>query len=327
MKILYISSAQMPDYQCDMLFHGLKEIAGDDIVDINRLWFMYADDFADGRNKKQDLYGKGFSIYGLLPSDQKVDRDDLTTKIRLKYYDLIIFGNICRCEMLLDQALRYYQPSRLIFIDGEDRPALRQRVLGRGLYFKRELQRRRADVLPINFAIPGCNIRKDQSEKTKLLAFSDPRDRTTYIYDNQDDYYADYATSRFAITTKKAGWDALRHYEIIANQCIPLFLDIENCPAATLTRFPKDAVWQARCRFDRLGGEFFATPEGHAEWHRLFEPIGAEFGKTCTTDALARYVLDMATRQGSQPMGRPGPAARLRRTLANWRARLTAPSG
>ena len=37
----------------------------------------------------------------------------------------------------------------------------------------------------------------------------------------------------------KGGWDCLRHYEILMNGCIPLFLDIKNCPKDTISTLPK----------------------------------------------------------------------------------------
>ena len=34
----------------------------------------------------------------------------------------------------------------------------------------------------------------------------------------------------------------MRHYEILANGCIPIFLDLENCPINTLTNLPKKCL-------------------------------------------------------------------------------------
>ena len=68
---------------------------------------------------------------------------------------------------------------------------------------------------------------------------------STYIYDNEEDYYAMYQNSKFALTSKKGGWDTLRHYEIMANGTIPIFVDIENCPKHTLWNFPKDLCKEA----------------------------------------------------------------------------------
>jgi hypothetical protein len=54
-----------------------------------------------------------------------------------------------------------------------------------------------------------------------------------------------YQESRFALTCKKGGWDALRHYEILANGCIPVFTDLSKCPEDTLTMFPKREMFRA----------------------------------------------------------------------------------
>ena len=66
MRILYISGGQGPDYMCDMLFHGLRRTLGTDVVDVNRLWYMYAHEFREGTADKSKLYGRGFTLYGLL---------------------------------------------------------------------------------------------------------------------------------------------------------------------------------------------------------------------------------------------------------------------
>jgi len=82
-------------------------------------------------------------------------------------------------------------------------------------------------------------------QKKRWLAFIRPDRRGTYIYKNEYSYYIDYQTSLFALTTKKAGWDCMRHYEILANGCIPLFKDLDQCPPNTMTHFPKQLVKEA----------------------------------------------------------------------------------
>ena len=36
-----------------------------------------------------------------------------------------------------------------------------------------------------------------------------------HIFENEKDYFEDISTSWFGVTSKKGGWDTLRHYEII----------------------------------------------------------------------------------------------------------------
>ena len=44
------------------------------------------------------------------------------------------------------------------------------------------------------------------------------------------DYHADLRASRFGVTTKKAGWDALRHYEVAAAGAVPCVRDLHLKP-------------------------------------------------------------------------------------------------
>ena len=72
----------------------------------------------------------------------------------------------------------------------------------------------------------------------------------TYIYNTEEEYYNEYKTSYFAITKKKGGWDCMRHYEIIANGCIPYFIDIEKCPKYTMFLLPKDLLIEGNALYD-----------------------------------------------------------------------------
>src|SRR5204863_8665429 len=47
-----------------------------------------------------------------------------------------------------------------------------------------------------------------------------------YAFDSEADYYADLQRARFGITTRRSGWDCLRHYEIAANGAVPCFRDL-----------------------------------------------------------------------------------------------------
>jgi hypothetical protein len=59
-----------------------------------------------------------------------------------------------------------------------------------------------------------------------------------------------YHRARFAYTQKKGGWDCLRHYEIMANGCIPIFRGLDQCPVDTLTTFPKGLIREVNQRFE-----------------------------------------------------------------------------
>jgi hypothetical protein len=52
----------------------------------------------------------------------------------------------------------------------------------------------------------------------------------TYAFVSESDYYNDLQKSRFGVTTKRAGWDCLRHYELAANGCVLCFRDLDLKP-------------------------------------------------------------------------------------------------
>jgi len=51
-----------------------------------------------------------------------------------------------------------------------------------------------------------------------------------YAFTTEADYVRDLQQSRFGVTTKRAGWDCLRHYELAANGCVLAFRDVDQKP-------------------------------------------------------------------------------------------------
>ncbi len=294
MKILYVSGGAYPDYQCDMLFHGLRSLLGPDVVDVKRVDYMYAETYAHNPAAKGQLYGRGFTLFGLLGTDDGVDRDDIPARIRAKQFDLVIYGSIYRCQDHLADVLRHYAPQDIVFVDGEDfSQGLYWPVLGRGHYLKREMTPEHgARVDPIWFAIPEEKICL-HAEKTKVFAYIDPRDRSTYIYDTEEAYYGDYRSALFGYTMKKAGWDCLRHYEIMANHCVPFFLNLDACPIGTMYRFPRYEIHELNAMVVNGGEDYFRTVEGFERWSELSASMVDYLKTNLTTAALARYVVDL----------------------------------
>jgi hypothetical protein len=131
----------------------------------------------------------------------------------------------------------------------------------RATYFKREISHRMywfrsylvlpgavgrrlgllRDVQPFGFSIPAQHLVSDVPEKTKEFGVHvvDPEvaravgGQTSYAFADQDAYYADLRASRFAITTKREGWDCLRHYEIAMNGAVPCVRDLHRKPPRT----------------------------------------------------------------------------------------------
>ena len=293
-RILYISPGNFPDYQNDCIFHGLKSLLGDSVVDAFPPWYMYEPTEQNQMNYKC-LYGKGFTLYGLLKFSEAIDRTDIAAKIRSKYFDLVIYGSVHRSQKFLFDVLTHYPEDRICFVDGEDSADLYRLVVGRGRYFKRELLEHwissgtSLKMLPIGFGIPKEKIVATVPKKERVVAHIDPRDKATYIYDNEVDYYKGYQDSCFGITTKKAGWDCMRHYEILANGCFPIFLDLPQFPASVMTHYPKhQMLWAYEyLTQERKNGE--AVPNDEYLSH-LNAAMGV-FRAQCTTEAVAKYLL------------------------------------
>lgn len=235
MKILYLTKGDHVDYQDDCLFIGLRELFGPDVVDYNKREHNYISYDEEAAKK---LYGMGMSVTRVL-TDIEVDRTDITSKIKNKYFDYIIYGSIWRCNSHLKNILDYYPPNKIIAVDGEDETNIHPCYDAGILYFKRELNVNKSRIFPISFSIPTIKFNFVKTNKIRDKAICDPRNRSTYIYKDEKDYYAGYKESRFGVTLKKAGWDCMRHYEILANGCIPWVIGLEQCPEQTMVTFPK----------------------------------------------------------------------------------------
>lgn len=278
MKILYfpiisesvLHSPNAGDYLCDTVFHGLRSLLGEDVVDTHRLWHLYEKDLNEEPEKFKKLWGKGFTTYGLLP-DLDIDRSDILNKIKNKYYDCIICpvhhsqtqainANDENVNKMIDGLLQTYPKNKLIIIDGWDRKHINTDISKKVTYFKRELAEDLSiHASPISFSIPEEKICEPMDKSFDFAPlvpayghFDDPHMKS-YIYDDEAEYYKDYQKSSFAYTCKKGkedsldeGWDCMRHYEILACGCVPFFTDIEICPRTTLTNFPKHLCIEAK---------------------------------------------------------------------------------
>jgi hypothetical protein len=280
MKILYLTKGDHVDYQNDALLIGLKELFGADVLDLNKQEHNYENYDVERASK---LYGMGMTVTRVLP-DLNVDRTDITSKIVNRYFDYIVYGSIWRCSDYLDEILKYYPTNKIIAIDGEDETNIHPSYNKGIVYFKRELIYDKPRLFPINFAIPMCKINFNTS-KVKDQAFITPLDKSTYIYKNEKDYYNDYNQSRFGVTVKKAGWDCLRHYEILGNGCIPVFHNIDKCPDLTMKFFPKKECLDVLTDLQNK-----ETPEN--VYNKHIESFKQALYQNCTTTAIAKRLLN-----------------------------------
>lgn len=133
--------------------------------------------------------------------------------------------------------------------------------------------------------------------KNKDFASVIPDVAYTYSFEDQNQYYNDYKKSFYGISHKKGGlgeggsWDCMRHYEILANGCIPYFQDLDKCPPQTMTMFPKQLVAAAM----RVPGVYpnridHNTFSG-SDYQLYANAILKHTKENLTTKAMGRYLL------------------------------------
>lgn len=255
-RVLFLTEDR-EDYLADGLLHGLIERGDLSVVDYPRKGVLYR----EGRGGQGGLgvRGGGFTLYGLL-EERPVDRSFVIQRLERGDFDLVVFGQVWRqWGQLLDLA-QWLQTVPVVLLDGDDDPRLffrsgtRLRRYGwqpfpirsrRCLYLKREWQGqgrrgRRPRVDGASFAIPAGKILPAASAaRTQTFATHcvDPEVGAAlglpghHAFASEEAYYADLARSRFAITTRRGGWDCLRHYEIAAAGAVPCFRNLEAKPA------------------------------------------------------------------------------------------------
>ena len=259
MKILYlkiedpaISHLNYNDFLHDTLLIGLRNNFGNSVVDYPGAWYMYPKERKNRTNNNiEKIWGNLFTLYDSLDNYNLVDRDDIKNKIKKDFFNLIIYGSSRGKNLFLDEAIQ--SRSKIIFVDTSDDGHIDKTKINKGLYFKRELYSSEKNVYPIHFAIPKKKIASSINLNPRnILSPLIPGKMKTYIYKQENEYYEMYQNSIFSLTYKKNGWDCLRHYEILANGSIPMFIELEECPNTTLTSLPKGKLLEVFNLYNKI---------------------------------------------------------------------------
>jgi len=308
MKILVARHSDWHDlfpqeYLCDQVFHGLHSL-GHEVTDDRRAWYLYKSEFEpwggkykldQGHYHGSPLYGGGFSYAATLDEDMSIVRDPavIEQRIRDHYYDKIVIGRPDYKPSYMNLIYEHYDRKDILALDGRDEYAIDHELAGRTTYFKRELNGEPTEFMrTINFAIAKSKCRTDRADKTKLVATVIPFHPNTYVFKVEKEYYDDYAQSMFAITRKKSGWDCMRHYEILANRCVPYFVDIEACPPNIMLTLNKQLLLEIKQQVDAMTPEYYQPGQpGWDQYCAWEEQLHKEFISQCTTEQLAQHLL------------------------------------
>lgn len=156
--------------------------------------------------------------------------------------------------------------------------------------------------LPISFSISETKVVSEIPPKDQDFAFIIPGNIRTYIYNTESDYYKDYQRSYFAITCKKGGWDCMRHYEILANGCIPYFINIDKCPPCCMHLLPKELIKQAMRLEGVSYGKIDHTKFDKKKYYEILHKLLEHTKQYLTTRSMATYFLQKIRYTGNGPI-------------------------
>ena len=110
------------------------------------------------------------------------------------------------------------------------------------------------------------------------------------------EYKRGYNEAYFGLTKKKAGWDCMRHYEILANGAVPYFEDdLSACPRLTLAHWPKQLLESLKT-LPGVQGHNATVDAPLLDGSGTYAAAAAALLKFArarlTSEALATYVLD-----------------------------------
>jgi len=262
LRILFLTDDR-EDYLADGLLHGLRELPSVELVDYPRKECMYEGGRKSSVAPEFAVRGGGFSLYGLLhEQEDAIDRSQIYRRLEAGWFDAVVLSNLWRQWGLLMQWRELLARQPLLLLDGDDDERLyprsgtrfRQFGFANGLnvllqaadthLYKRELTRSskpwglRLQVHPLSFSIPAAVIFDSVPAKTQMfqthIVDSELLELTAgskeHFFVDESAYRSDLGAARFGITTRRAGWDCLRHYEIAASGTIPCFRNLNNKP-------------------------------------------------------------------------------------------------
>jgi len=126
--------------------------------------------------------------------------------------------------------------------------------------------------------------------KEKDFATVIPGDYKTYIFNTEDRYYKDYQISKFGLTKCKSGWDCMRHLEIIANKCLPLFENSVNIPKYTMIHHSKEL-------YNEINNKKEELLEDKLQYNLYITKLINHFNSFLIGEEMTNYILKVINKE------------------------------
>lgn len=266
-KVLLFTSKE-EDYLQDSIIHGFKELFGNDAVDYPVKNFLY-NDFA-GLQKIYGngftLYG--LLNVDVKPAEKIINAEMLSGFDLIVFTSIHRQENLFYkyFRQLKKAGVKVWvmdgedSPVMFPYLGKElKRFLFAPKPHKNFIYFKRELQPQTLESIYLRLPVSKSKV-ISFPEKIKPISFSIPKEKLVRVVpgkkklfvqdivdeevalkvygkserqrlNSEQEYYQDIRDSKFGITTKRAGWDCLRHYEIAANGAVICFKDLDKKPA------------------------------------------------------------------------------------------------
>lgn len=223
MRILYLTDERL-DFISDQVLCGLRQFLGPDVIDFPKKRILYTSEHINVDPSLIWCNGN----YAFFMEDIAVDREDIERKICKKYFDAVINSSCWRIKSPVHEGM--------VVLDGEDHGLLNPKYYGKvKAYFKRELLSAAPGVLPIQFSMPDHLVNWSQVPKVKKFhasfsVYQGIRSEIAQRYspislNSWNEYISDIRKSWFGISPLGAGYDCQRHYEILGQAVLCVYLD------------------------------------------------------------------------------------------------------
>ncbi|CAJ1366247.1 unnamed protein product [Effrenium voratum] len=151
-------------------------------------------------------------------------------------------------------------------------------------------------MFPISYSIPKDRILAEVPQKTALVMNDSMKSFQFKNYKfgphQEEEYHQHIQQHYFGDTRRKGGFDCLRHYELMANGCVPIFHDLEHLPKSILRTLPRALLLEAKALYGSTlgpGSRYQSLAQEMLTWAQELKRRAQK--EKISTESAARYIL------------------------------------